>query len=979
MYLNCHSYYSFKYGTLEPEQLLQDAQSLGIASMALTDINNTSGMLDFIRHSEKYDVKPVVGIDFRTGSKQHFTALAKNNAGLLEMNDYLSHFLHTKETIPAIAPPFENCWVIYPFQSGDRQLSENEWIGVRPSDINRFMFSSWRNKPGKCVAFAPVTFRNKKDFNAHRLLRAMDHNIILSKLDPSEQADASEIMLPLKEMQNLYRDIPQLIQQANNLLASCSIEIKFGVNKNKKQFTASMEEDLHLLKKLCMENLTYRYPDPDATIMNRVEKEIKVITELGFSAYFLINHDIINYARHKGYFYVGRGSGANSMVAYLLRITDVDPIDLDLYFERCINPYRTSPPDFDLDFSWKDRDDVIEYIFRKHGTRHTAQLATYSTFQENAVVRELGKVFGLPKAEIDALLENGRHPSTPDHITRLVNVYAGHLYNFPSHLSIHAGGILISEEPIHQYSATTIPPKGFPLVQFSMLEAEDVGLYKFDILSQRGLGHIRETVEIVKENRSIDIDIHDVKRFKTDEMVKDRLREADCMGCFYIESPAMRMLLRKLKVDHYLGLVAASSIIRPGVSSSGMMKEYILRFRGMPASYQTPQAIYEILHDTFGVMVYQEDVIKVAHYFAGLTLGEADMLRRGMSGKYRGRAEFEKVREKFFSNCKEKGYADEIAKEVWRQIESFAGYAFSKGHSASYAVESYQSLYVKTYFPLEHMVAVINNFGGFYRTEFYVHEARMCGAVVEAPDINRSNYSTSLDGTTVYLGFIHISGLEQKVAMKVLEERGSSGPFTGLDDFMKRVSISVEQLRLLIRVGAFRFTGRTKKELLWDIYSIIGPEKKTVAGRELFEVTRTPFVLPSLHHTRMDDAMDELELLGFPLCNPFDMVKPAQWQEPLLRAVDLKSFNGRMIEMAGYLVTVKHTRTKYRETMMFATFLDREGKFFDTTHFPKVAEAFPFRGRGCYLIKGKVSEEFEFFSLEVTEMHLLENKSRNDD
>lgn len=979
MYLNCHSYFSFKYGTLTPEELLHDARALECKTFALTDINNTSGILDFIRLSKKYEIKPIVGIDFRNGSHQQFIGLAKNNQGFLELNNYLSKYLHTKEVIPPDAPLFENSFVIYPFTGDLRILKQHEFIGVKPSDQNKLTFSKWKNYPDKLVVLAPVTFRNKKDFNAHRLLRAMDHNIVLSKLPVTEQADPLEIMVSNDKLGYYYKQFPDIIKNTERLTERCEINFEFGKNKNKKTFTGSVIGDKDKLIELCNTKLSYRYNQVNETITNRIDKEIKLITELGFASYFLINHDIIEYALHKDYFYIGRGSGANSMVAYLLRITDVDPIDLDLYFERFMNPYRTSPPDFDLDFSWKDRDDVISYIFKKNGPSHTAQLATYSTFQENSVVRELGKVFGLPKDEIDSLNDNKHHPATPDHIGKLINNYAQHLFNFPSHLSIHAGGILISEEPIHQYSATTIPPKGFPLVQFSMLEAEDIGLYKFDILSQRGLGHIKDTVDIVKKNYGTEIDIHDVNRFKTDEQVKVRLREARCMGCFYIESPAMRMLLRKLEVDHYLGLVAASSIIRPGVSSSGMMKEYILRFRGMKPTYETPKAIYDILQDTYGVMVYQEDVIKVAHYFAGLTLGEADMLRRGMSGKYRGRAEFETVREKFFSNCKEKNYADEVTKEVWRQIESFAGYAFSKGHSASYAVESYQSLFVKTYFPLEHMVAVINNFGGFYRTEFYVHEARMCGAKIEAPDINNSKYMTTITGKTIYLGFIHVAELEKKCAEDFLDEHLRNGNYKSLGDFMKRVSISTDQLRILIRVGAFRFTGKTKKQLLWDIYAILGKEKKSKKATELFPVDQKTFVLPSLEYSAIDDAYDEMELLGFPLCSPFTLIKEEHKFNYVMVASALNKHKGKVVEITGYLVTVKYTRTKHKETMMFGTFTDKDGFFFDTTHFPKVTQEFPFRGRGVYLITGKVAEEFGFYSLDVTGMTRLNYKERNDE
>jgi DNA polymerase-3 subunit alpha len=754
-------------------------------------------------------------------------------------------------------------------------------------------------------------------------------------------------------------------------LEQCSIDFEFGTNKNKKSFTGSMKKDYHLLMSLCYDGLKYRYPNTDDTIIDRMEKEIKLISELNFSSYFLINYDIVRYAQHKNYFYVGRGSGANSMVAYLLRITDVDPIDLDLYFERFLNPFRTSPPDFDLDFSWKDRDDVIRHIFETHGEQHTCLLATYSTFQANAVMRELGKVFGLPKDEIDMLLENRSLKNTPDHITKLIYTYSNQIHDFPNHLSIHAGGILISEKPIHYYTANNYPPKGFPISQFSMLEAEDVGLYKFDILSQRGLGHIKDAVEIVKKNKGVQIDIHDVKKFKEDAEIKTLLREARCIGCFYVESPAMRMLLKKLGAETYRVLVAASSIIRPGVSSSGMMREYILRFKGQTASYETPAPIYKILEETFGVMVYQEDVIKVAHYYAGLGLGEADMLRRGMSGKYRGRAEFEKVRNLFFDNCKARGYPDEESKEVWRQIESFAGYAFSKGHSASYAVESFMSLYLKAYHPLEHMVAVINNFGGYYHTEHYVHEARMHGATIIAPHINKSNYLTDIEGTNIYLGFVLVAELEQNTVAHMIAERDQNGLFTDLTDFMKRVMISVEQLRLLIRVGAFNFTGRSKKQLLWDIHSIVGDDKKTHTEKELFEPEYKTYEMPELYHHERDDALDEMQLLGFPLCSPFAFIK--NMPAIKMHAKDLPQHVGKNISILGYLVTIKYTRTKHKEEMLFGTFTDTEGRFFDTTHFPKIVKDFPLRGRGCYLINGRVAKEFDFCSIDVTRLEKLEN------
>ena len=366
---------------------------------------------------------------------------------------------------------------------------------------------------------------------------------------------------------------------------------------------------------------------------------------------------------------------------------------------------------------------------------------------------------------------------------------------------------------------------------FDMVVAEDAGLYKFDILSQRGLGKIKDALWLIRENGgdADSFDIHDIARFKQDERIKHMLRNAKAIGCFYVESPAMRMLMKKLRVDDYLGLVAASSVIRPGVSNSGMMRQYILRYRFPERRKDAHPVMLDIMPETYGVMVYQEDVIKVAHYFAGLSLAEADVLRRGMSGKFRGREEFEQVRDKFFRNCKEKGYSAELSAEIWRQVESFAGYAFAKGHSASYAVESYQSLFLKAYYPLEYMVATLNNAGGFYSIEHYLHEARGHGAEVQAPCVNRSKLLCRLEGSTIWLGLGFVKGSKRRLWRR-LWTIVAFGAFSDLAELVQRLAPPLEQLAILIRIGAFRFTGKNKKELLWQAHLLLGhaPRKEVV-------------------------------------------------------------------------------------------------------------------------------------------------------
>lgn len=974
--MNTHTYYSLRYGCIKPEDLLVLAAENDVDKFVLTDINNTSACLDFVRLSPKYNIEPVLGIDFRNGAEQMYVGIAKNNEGFQELNSHLSHHLHSKEKFEIKAPMLPNAFVIYPFEDFQQEvnsLEEHEFIGVQVRDIPRLRFSILRKHKEKLVITQTVSFRNKRDFNAHRLLRAIDNNCLLSKLPKTEEGHENDRMFSKQDLLNAFEDFPHIIANTEKLLEECSIHFEFGTDKphkNLKSYTGSEEDDLRLLHKLCEEGLSYRYPNASKAVLERIEKELHIVKEKGFLSYFLINWDITSYARSKGYFYVGRGSGANSIVAYILRITDVDPIDLDLYFERFINLYRKNPPDFDIDFSWMDREDITRYIFERF--ENTALLAAYNTFQYKAVVRELGKVFGLPKSEIDTLSSGHFQSRQLDHLAQLVLKYSTLIQGFPNHLSIHAGGILIAEKPIHHFTGTFLPPKGYATTQFDMVVAEDVGLYKFDILSQRGLGKIKDALEIVKYNHPEDplIDIHDMKALRNDEEIKDLLRNAKAIGCFYVESPAMRMLLKKLEVDDYLGLVAASSVIRPGVARSGMMQEYIQRSRFPEKRKNAHPVMLDLMPETFGVMVYQEDVIKVAHYFAGLSLAEADVLRRGMSGKFRSREEFNKAKEAFFVKGQAKGRPADLVAEVWRQVESFAGYAFSKGHSASYAVESYQSLYLKAHYPIEYMVATINNFGGFYRTELYVHEARMHGAKIEAPCVNQSGAQTVLRGKTVFLGFGLVKELERKSIERILEQRMLDGPFLSMENLVKRVNISLDQVAILVRIGAFRFTQKNNKELLWEAHLLLGNVKMTdYRPKELFDTGMQEFSLPELFTANFEHAFNQIELLGFALCDPFGLLCEQPEHEVL--AEQLPKCVGKRVVVVGYLVTTKHTRTSNGKRMYFGTFTDRKGRWLDTVHFPPVAEKYRFRGRGIYRIIGKVNEDFGCYHVEAEWMEKL--------
>ena len=1077
MLLNVHSWFSLNHGVLSPEQVLQEVHDLGLQQVALTDINCTAGWSDLFRLADQYKVRPLAGIEFKTGPRTLYIGIARNNEGVHQLASLLTDHLLDGAELPEQSPELPDAFIIYPYGAANTpaQLRPNEFIGVRPGDVNRLRFSPWMKRKEKLLALVTATFRSdeilsKRDFNVHRLKRAVDTNTLLSTTPPEHISPATQRFLSEEQVCAAFADVPELVWNTRRLMDQCDVHFAHGKSKNRRTWSDDASADLELLREETQAGLLRRYGNPAQQVIDRVDRELTVIAQKDFVSYFLINWDLVRFAKRKGFFHVGRGSGANSLVAYCLGITDVDPIELDLYFERFINPSRSSPPDFDLDFSWKDRDQVTQYLFDTYGAqRRVALLATYSTYQRRAVVRELGKVFGLPPADIDALAEGeaghsrwiGRSDNARavnggaavidnERIARTILRYAEHFHEHPHHLSIHVGGVLISEKPLTHYTALHLPPKGFATTQFSMLEAEDLGLYKFDILSQRGLGHIRDCVELVQvsshkcqgtrdQHHGTDltldtcpltldtcppaVDIHAIEQFKQDPRINELLRTGDTIGCFYVESPAMRMLLKKLGVQDYLTLVAASSIIRPGVSQSGMMREYILRHRDPERRKQAHPAMYAIMPDTYGVMVYQEDVIKVAHLYAGLTLAEADILRRGMSGKYRSREEFQRVKERFFDNCLKKGYPPEESAEIWRQIESFAGYSFAKGHSASYAVESYQSLYLKAYHPLEFMVAVANNFGGFYHTEFYLHEAKRAGAVIEAPCVNRSGELCTLHAAgpwplaaggiedrpaakgqqpkaSIYLGLQNIKSLNTDTAERILKDRHRHGPFTGLPDLLHRIPIPVDQARMLIRVGALRFTGKSKPELLWDL-TLLHPGAKAIErGTDLF-ITKPPETrLPELQHFDLSDAYDELELLGFPLCDPFLLVEnagengknsekgenagklpdprtfsplspPSPFSPPRISARDMPQHIGKRVTLLGYVVHVKPTRTGTGERMSFGSFIDPAGDFWDSTHFPEVEARYPFRGRGVYRLVGKVEEEFGHCSLSVQHLEKL--------
>ncbi|HTO16930.1 MAG TPA: DNA polymerase III subunit alpha [Edaphocola sp.] len=962
MLLNLHSYYSLRYGTLSIEQLVENLAVNAYDTAVLTDINNTTATFNFVKVCQEKGIHPLAGVEFRNGDRLMYIGIAQNMEGFSALNKCLTNHNKDKKPFPEQAPELEHTFIIYPFGSKrPESLKANEYIGIAIRHLSKIALTSSREQT-KYVIWHPVSF-NEGDYALHTQLRAIDHNILHSQLKPEQIALSTEQMIPRNLLLQYYRNFPTIIKNTASLLECCSFNVDFSSVKNKKYFSSSRQEDKELLLQRTFEGFENRYDKNNQEAKARISKELEIIDNLNFSSYFLITNDICRFAKSQNMHYIGRGSGANSIVAYCLGITNVDPITLNLYFERFLNPQRKTPPDFDVDFSWKDRDSIYDYIFKKYGSERTALMGAMSTFRSRSIIRELGKIQGLPKFEIDRLISEPENVLNRHEQSRKILSIYERLANFPNQRTIHSSGVLISELPMSYYCALDYPPKGLATAQMDMYTAEDMGFEKFDILSQRGIGHIDTCKEIILANRGEEVDTNAINCFLEDEKIAYQLKNAQTIGCFYIESPAMRQLLEKLKCDNYLTLIAASSIIRPGVASSGMMKAFIERHLN-PEKAIYPHPIFEAhLKETYGVMVYQEDVMKIGHFYGGLDMAEADVLRRMMSGKTRNKEKLDDIKKRFFENCQNNNYPEAISKEIWRQMESFAGYSFNKAHSASFAVESYQSLFLKTYYPLEFMVAVLNNYGGFYNRKLYVNEAKKAGATICLPCVNISEYQSIIKGTAIYLGFDGVLSLDHSSVKKILKERHINGLFTHLEDFIRRTRLGLATVIILIRCGAFRFTGQDKKTLLWEAHLLI--YNQTNCQKDLlFQHQTKAIVLPNLEQNDIDDAYDEIELLGFLVsCSPFDLAKSDY--NGNANAKNLSSLVGQTVRVVADYVCHKSVWTKQGKKMKFGTFLDSNGDFIDTIHFPPQLYQYPLYGEGLYLIQGKVVLDFGVPSIEV--------------
>jgi error-prone DNA polymerase len=1011
VHLHVHSSYSMMNGVSSPEALCREAAKAGFTHLALTDTNGFYGLINFLEAARANGIEPLVGVEVKTGQTSA-VILARTAAGYEILSDLITR-LHIEddfslfrslpgrnpdlvllsadpELLNALRDRMECFFEIVPGPSDRKLLQTAKQIGIAP------------------VATNAVHFAEEDGFPLHRLVRAIALNKTLGSLAPEDIVPPGRRLKSAREMSSHFPNCPEALANSVKIARSCHTAWD-GFQTVFPYYMDKNEDHFALLLSKCRQGISWRYGKTGSAIEDRLAEELGLIRSKGFVDYFLVVADIVR----RRPIHCGRGSGAASLVSYLLRITHVDPMRHNLLFGRFLNPERKDLPDIDVDFPWDERDGLFEEITACYGSQRLALVSNHVGFRGRASVRETAKVYGVPASEIKEVTRRMHYWSSHEIWKQIKSSPKFHnfpldppwpeiidlssrLESLPRNIGTHCGGMVLVPDRVSRYVPVQISAKGVRIIQWEKDQTEKAGLVKIDLLGNRSLAVIRDTIEAIRENTGTSIyypNFNPVDDPKTREIIS----RGNTMGVFYLESPAMRLLQQKAGAGDFEHVVIHSSIIRP--AANRFIRQYLRRLHGEPYEPLHP-SLKDILAENYGILVYQEDVVQAAMAMAGFSWGEADGLRKVISKKSREQLSDYKMR--FAQGCARNGICPVIVERVWDMFTSFSGYSFCKPHSASYALVSFKSAYLKAHHPAEFMAAVLSNGGGYYSAFAYISEARRMGIKVMGPDINESRLPYTGRGQTIRTGFQQLQAIRKSAIEAIMEERNRGGPFLSIEDFIGRVKvqsgfpISATDVAILVKSGAMdSISGPLNRpQILWFIEARLNGfhPKDTRAQMAAFR-PRSPIKVPDLpDFPYRRKWAHESETLGFPLSvHPLELAepffrslrpagrqqKPAQNNNPsfMVSASDMAAHVGKMVRMKGWPVTRKEVLTREGEEMEFFTFEDQTG-IFETVFFPK-----PFR-RFCqdldmshaYLLHGLVESEFDVASLNVDYAYRIKSK-----
>jgi error-prone DNA polymerase len=852
--LHLHSYFSLLDGASSPEALVRRAAEVGMPTLALTDHDALYGAVPFAQAARHYGIRPIFGTELTLDGGFHLTLLVENEKGWRNLCQLISHARHNADKGEAMLPPggldryTEGLIALSGCAKGEiaravrkRQFRQAAlaaadyrslfapgkfWIELNHHGLaedearNDHLVALAQHLKIGCVATNNVHYATRDHHPLQDILVCIHNKTTLEDSRQWRRPNSEYYLKSGEQMARIFRKYPQAIHNTHLIAEQCSCELPAGLQELPTFPTPAGLTAWQYLQQLCEEALGER---ADSRRQKQLAHELAVIERCGLSNYFLIVWDIVRFARENGISCQGRGSAANSLVAYLLGISPVDPITHNLVFERFLSEERVSVPDIDMDFDASRREEVIQYVYQRYGPEHTAMSCSFITYRHRSAIRDVGKALGLPPTileEVALAVDRGdempRRSVAEQQLARLVEQISG----FPRHLGIHNGGMVITGRRITERIPTepaTMADR--VVVQWDKEQLETTGVVKIDILGLRMLSAIAEAVTLVGARTGQRPDLSGLTY--DDPALFAMMTDADTVGVFQVESRAQAQTLPRLKPRTLNDLIVSISLIRPGPVQGNMVHPYLRRRAGKEPVAYPHERLEAALEETLGVILFQEQVIKVARDLAGFTPGQGEQLRRALGGK-RSYEEIEQLREAFVNGANGNEVLKDIAEGVFERLKSFGGYSFPKSHAAAFAVLVYQSAWLKRYHPSEFYTALLNNQPmGFWSPAVIVNDARRHGIGIARVDVNRSRAKCAVEGNTIRVGFEYVSGIGKETASQI-EDAQQAGVFTDLANFCHRTRIPRRLVENLIWVGAFDAWGTDRRKLAWELGKLAG-------------------------------------------------------------------------------------------------------------------------------------------------------------
>jgi error-prone DNA polymerase len=958
VHLHTHSEYSFHAGVPKIKELVAAAKAHGMSSLALTDTNRMSGLINFYLLCLENGIKPILGVELTDPkhSIDNVVVLAKDKHGYADMCEIITQRQLHGDTFAFTKIFAREYPSLFLFTSSPRVLSE---LAKTPNANNLYaeithLDTSARDAANKIaitasqlgvplVATNNVHFLEKPDWETHRILSAIGNCSTLSRLRPDETVPDTAYFCSAEEMNGLFGGQGEALINTVRIAGQCKADLELDNWIFPKISVPNGYTPEQYLEKVACEGLDQKYGGtPSYEKAKEIQqKELGVINKLGFASYFLMVKQVRDWANN---LYAGghrkptdctlmRGSAANSLTFYNIGASDLDPVRYNLYFERFLNEERASPPDADLDFGWDERDAAFDYFVNTWGRDRVAVICTVNHMKRRAAFREVAKVFGYSEEQVTSLLDNRVLPEHDPDIQRILT-YANKVRGKPRFLGQHPGGIIVTNDPIWRHVACEYSggAKNRIITQIDMHSGiDELGLIKFDILGNGSLSVLRDTLDLLHEQGHDDPRVWDSDYIQNDLAVLDMIEKGRTRGIFYIESPAQMKLNKQALARSFEEIGITSSAVRP--AGAKYTKVFVERHRKMKQGIVDWKFVHPslepILSETHDCLVYQEDVVKICREIAGMSFKRADRVRKMMNSQHDGVPDdYETVAMEFIDGCiRTNGLSKAQASELWERVSSFTGFSFCKSHSLSYAILSFKCTYLKAHYPAQFMASVISNLHGFYSQDTYINEARRLGIKIYPIHINTSRAKCLGKGRFLSVGLMHIKGICSRTVRDIVAGREADGPYKNLVDFIRRTSVGKSEIEKLIKVGCFDGFNMSQPELLALLDGVYGrvreAEGDLFGGLRLSEADLHPGLSD---YSLTQKCLHELEHLGFMLSgNILDILDLHPESRNAVLCGDVENHAGSGVKVFGWPITSRVHPVPGRGDMKFITIEDKSG------------------------------------------------------